>query len=273
MSCARACSCTLPNRSTRRTSARRLSPSTSGAAASRRVQSPRDRCGLPASSGAAPSARWAATGANTSRPWKVAETGSRRNGVALTSTAKSTPPAACAAGHSRPLSGPTSTVPLRDRSATPRRCAADARVDDRQHDPAGKERQRVLQHECGMPDVGRRQIVRDVDHGRAGGDALDHAMTDAHPLVAVPVVGQEGDRQQGVPYAAGAAAGASRSSASTSPATSWRSASMWTSRPRSRAVWLVTGPIDTTRARSGKCSTPPIASSRKRTVDELVKVT
>ena len=39
--------------------------------------------------------------------------------------------------------------------------------------------------------------VRDVDHGRAGGDALDHAVTDADPLVALAVVGQERDRQHG----------------------------------------------------------------------------
>ena len=45
---------------------------------------------------------------------------------------------------------------------------------------------------------------------------------------------------------------ASASRASTRPSRSWRSASTSTSSPASRAASLVTGPIETTRARSGK---------------------
>ena len=50
---------------------------------------------------------------------------------------------------------------------------------------------------------------------------------------------------------------------------SWRSASTCTSMPSSRAVALVTGPIDTTRAPS---SAPPKASVKKRTVEEDVNL-
>ena len=51
---------------------------------------------------------------------------------------------------------------------------------------------------------------------------------------------------------------------------SWRSASTSTVRPCSRAVPLVTGPIDTTRAAGGSVAPAP---SRKRTVELEVKVT
>ena len=49
-------------------------------------------------------------------------------------------------------------------------------------------------------------------------------------------------------------AATSATSASTSPSGSWRSASTSTSSPASRAASLVTGPIETTRARAGKPS-------------------
>jgi hypothetical protein len=52
---------------------------------------------------------------------------------------------------------------------------------------------------------------------------------------------------------------------------SWRSASTSTWRPAARAVSLVTGPIETTRASLGKRS--PSASTRLVTVEEEVKVT
>ncbi len=51
---------------------------------------------------------------------------------------------------------------------------------------------------------------------------------------------------------------------------SWRSASTCTVSPCSRAVALVTGPIETTRAPSGGRAPH---SSRKRTVELEVKVT
>ena len=67
--------------------------------------------GSPASASSAPAARWAATGANTSRPWKVADTGSSRCGERVTSTASATPPQRSQARLSSPLSGPTSMRP------------------------------------------------------------------------------------------------------------------------------------------------------------------
>ena len=59
------------------------------------------------------------------------------------------------------------------------------------------------------------------------------------------------------------AAAASSSSALTRPSMSWRSASTSTRRPSSRAVALVTGPIDTTRALAGK----PVAAAER--LDEV----
>ena len=202
--------------------ARRIRPSTSGAGSSS-AQASRDRAACPASSSAAPSARWAATGANRSRPWKVAETGSRRNGLARMSTASVDSAAACA----RATAGRCRGRPARSRSRTAARPAArwlpTPGSTTARHDPVRQERQRVLQRERAVPDVGGRQIVRDVDHGRAGGDALDHAVADADPLVA-RARSRTGRRSAARScYAAGAAAGASRSSASTRPSTSWRS--------------------------------------------------
>jgi SulP family sulfate permease len=63
--------------------------------------------GGPASPSGSSAASLAATGANTSRPWNVAETGSSRQLEAEMSTASTMPPKRSAAGISRPLSGPT----------------------------------------------------------------------------------------------------------------------------------------------------------------------
>ena len=54
-------------------------------------------------------------------PWNVADTGSRRWGERLMSTASTTPPHDSHARLSRPLSGPTSARPSPVRNATPRR--------------------------------------------------------------------------------------------------------------------------------------------------------
>ena len=90
------------------------------AAARDRTSSP-GSSGSPASASSAPAAIRAATGANRSRPWKVADTGSSRCGERVTSTARDTPPQRSHARLSRPLSGPTSTRPSPVRSATARR--------------------------------------------------------------------------------------------------------------------------------------------------------
>ena len=57
---------------------------------------------------------------------------------------------------------------------------------------------------------------------------------------------------------------AARSRASTSPSTSWRSASATTERPRSRHAADVTGPIETTDAR---LATEPASRTKFRAVD------
>ncbi len=54
-------------------------------------------------------ARRAATGANRSRPWKVAVTGCRRKGEVVRSTAAAAPPQASRTGPRTPLSGATKT--------------------------------------------------------------------------------------------------------------------------------------------------------------------
>ena len=99
--------------------ARRAPPARAGA---RRRPGPRSRSGLPTPASGAPPASAAATGAKMSRPWKVADTGSRRCGERPTSTASTTPPRRSAASDSSPLSGPTRIRSLgrgaqRDRAA------------------------------------------------------------------------------------------------------------------------------------------------------------
>ena len=76
----------------------------------RRVQAARerqDRRTAPSAPGGSPSARRPAAGAKTSRPWKVGEA----SGGTASSCAAATPPHRSAAGMSRPLSGPTNSLP------------------------------------------------------------------------------------------------------------------------------------------------------------------
>ena len=71
----------------------------------------------------APSARWAATGANTSRPWNVAEIGSSRNGDSDTSTASTAPAEALDRRPEQAVVGPDEHPVLRgdpDRDRAPR---------------------------------------------------------------------------------------------------------------------------------------------------------
>src|SRR5207247_4890344 len=105
--------------------------------------------------------------------------------------------------------------------------------------------------------------VRHVDNRHPRPDRPDHRVADADELIVVPVVREQRDDQPRPPFT-------SASRASTSPSMSCRSASTCTSRPCSRAVALVTGPIDTTRAPPGRL---PAADMKYRTVELEVKVT
>src|SRR5205085_6068515 len=127
-----------------------------------------------------------------------------------------------------------------------------------------------------------RNRVGQVDDARAGAAARDHAVADTHELVRQAVVGEERDQGRGSAHGSAgprAAVAASASSASRSPSMSWRCASTSGSMPCSRRVWLVTGPIETTRVagesagaeRSPPCWAAATASRKKRTVEEEVK--
>ncbi len=72
----------------------------------RRTSSPGSSAG-PSSESGIPAAIRAAAGENTSRPWKVRETGCSMICGFSIATASATPPQASAAGMRRPLSGPT----------------------------------------------------------------------------------------------------------------------------------------------------------------------
>ena len=113
-------SCTLPNRSTVRTSPEAAEPETRlpGRPSVTRLVTSR---ASPAASTGGPAARCAATGMKMSRPWKVAVTESSHRSVFVRLTAATTPPASSAAHDSSPLSGPTKTEPLAVATATPRR--------------------------------------------------------------------------------------------------------------------------------------------------------
>ena len=151
--------------------------------------------GVPASASGAPAASRAATGANTSRPWNVAETGSSRHGEAEISTASAIPPNRSAAGSSSPLSGPTSSRSSSAvRSATARRARADLGIDDREVDAARRERQRPRERQRSLQDPVARDPVGEVDHPRLGRLARDHRVHDADELVGRAVVGEERDR-------------------------------------------------------------------------------
>ena len=88
--------------------------------------------------------------------------------------------------------------------------------------------------------------MRDVDDAGRRADARDHPVADADEVIDQAVVGEERDDRG--PHARSAA---SATSASITPSMSCRAASTWGSRPCSRRVALVTGPMLTNRARSG----------------------
>ena len=111
----------LPNRSIHNTSACR--PSTSATATGRTPGNrPAGWIWSPSSARSTPVARWAATGAKTSRPSKVEPGVGRCQAGSVNETARSAPPTMATAGASRPLSGPTSTdSPSPTSTATARR--------------------------------------------------------------------------------------------------------------------------------------------------------
>ena len=123
-------------------------------AAARAARAPPPSSGSPASRSAAPAASRAATGANTSRPWNVADTGSSRKGDREISTASATPPKRSAAGIRSPLSGPDEDpVLLRDpqRHRPPR--SADPRIDHRDVHAGRHEGQRAGERQRAAQDV------------------------------------------------------------------------------------------------------------------------
>ena len=104
--------------------------------------------GSPAPASGAPAARCAATGAKRSRPWKVADVGSRRCGERATSTASTAPPKRSTASASRPLSGPDEdALVLGGAHRHGAALAADLGVDDREVHAGREVGQRAAQHE------------------------------------------------------------------------------------------------------------------------------
>ena len=128
-----------------------------------------------------------------SRPWNVAETGSRAYLRFVTSNAASMPPSFSAAGTSSPLSGPTNRRPSPLRRAIARREAADSGIDDREVNALGKVRERVREHERALEHALRLDPVRDVDDLDLRRDPLHHSVAGADEVVLEPEVGQEGD--------------------------------------------------------------------------------
>ncbi|ANN14480.1 hypothetical protein SD37_01615 [Amycolatopsis orientalis] len=112
-----AASWTLPKWSTVSTSATSLPGNTATNGSGSRTRS---STGGPNSSGATPSARCAAAGAKTSRPWNVDDVTGRRYSGDASSYAAITPLSVSAAGMRSPLSGPT-RIPRPATTTTPRR--------------------------------------------------------------------------------------------------------------------------------------------------------
>ena len=150
--------------------------------------------GVPASASASPPARRAATGANRSRPWNVADTGSSRHGECEISTASATPPKRSAAGISRPLSGPTSMRSSSAvRSATARRRAPDLGVDDREVHARRRVGQRPREHQRAGEHGLARDAVGEVDRRAPSGTRARSRRARRRRTRPQPVVGEERD--------------------------------------------------------------------------------
>ncbi len=169
-------------------------PPRSRARGGRAAASDAGSIGSPASARVAPSARWAATGAKRSRPWKVAERGSSRNGERESSTASVAPPSRSSARESSPLSGPTRKRPSSAAAATARRADPTPGSTTARWTPGGHRGRALARAIAPLPDVLPSDPVGEVDQRRVGGDLGDHRPADAGELVLVAVVGEKGDR-------------------------------------------------------------------------------
>ena len=151
-----------------------------------------DRPAAPPSSNGSPSARCAATGAKTSRPWNVALVlGSSHSRFSRT-RASVTPPSRSAAGTRRPLSGPIRTSPRAVRRRDRPAIRADARIDDRDVDPDREPRHGRREEVGAVADRVLRDRVADVDDLRVARDREHDAAADGGGPVE-PEVGQEAD--------------------------------------------------------------------------------
>ncbi len=130
-----------------------------------------------------------------SRPANVAPGDSRCNNSLSSTTARSAPPASATAGASSPLSGPmiTPSPPATSIGNGPA-CRADARVDDRQHDPGGHVRDRSGERQRTAADVEGRDPVREVDDLDVRGEIAHDGLHHADELVVRAEVGEERDR-------------------------------------------------------------------------------
>ena len=124
--------------------------------------------------------------------------------------------------------------------------------DHRQVDGGGQQRRHPGQHQRAHPDVPGRDVVGQVDALGVRAPRRDDRVQRAHVLAARAVVGEERDHRAHDAHPTGAPASAS--SADTRPGIVCSAASAWTSIPSSRAVALVTGPIETTRGPAARRS-------------------
>ena len=180
----------------RRSPSRRSPPSTSRGRGSSSGTSSTGSSGGPASASGSPAASRAATGANRSRPWNVAATGSSRHGESEISTTSAMPPKRSAAGSSSPLSGPTRKRSSRAvRSATARRRAPTSGSTTARCTPGGAYGSVRASVSAPCSTLWRPiPCVRSMtSHARRG--PRQHRVHDAGELVGRAVVGQERDRQ------------------------------------------------------------------------------
>ena len=175
--------------------------------ASRACGDPPGSSAGPTCSSGTPFARCAAAGANTSRPWKVLETGNSSTRESSMAAASSAPPERRPSHREQPVVGPqqqrAGAGAHRDRSAL----GPDARVHHgdvdrvRRHVPRG-----ASQRERAAHDVLARDVVRQIDHADVRGDRGHDAVAHADELVGATVVGHEDHRPRHGP-ALGAAVG------------------------------------------------------------------
>ena len=189
----RALRATLPKRSTSSTLADSTPSRASDGGTSMRTRSAGSSSGADLARASRPAARWAATGANTSRPWNVAETGCRNSSSAVMIRARSMPPSASAAGTSSPLSGPTRSAPSTVSSTSARRCEPTPGSTTPRCTPSGRYGTADASvSEPATTFVGSMPCVTWMTR-TSGRRADDDALDDAGELVAQPEVGDQRD--------------------------------------------------------------------------------